>query len=133
MKAAGMKELVSVQTAAQALGLDPDTPLLGYYFKADLLVQHPGLAQAFYDASREAKDLLAGSDAAWAVIRPAMNATTDAQFDQLRADWIAGIPARGPVNIAGANKLLSLMADLGGAELVGDATAVRDGLFADVN
>jgi NitT/TauT family transport system substrate-binding protein len=132
MKAEGMRELVSVETAAEALGLDPDVPLLGYYFKASFFEANPGLAQAFYDASREAKDLLSGDDAAWEALRPQMNAGSDAEFEQLRTDWIAGIPARGPVKGAAADKLLSLMAELGGAELVGSATSLPEGLFVEV-
>ncbi len=132
MKASGMKELISVETAGQALGLDTNTPLLGYFMKESFLAEHPELAQAFFNASRAAKDKLATEDAAWEAIRPRMNAKTDAQFDQLKSDWINGIPARGPVDAAAAGKMLSLMADLGGAELVGDATEVPAGLFADI-
>ncbi|MEO0386982.1 MAG: ABC transporter substrate-binding protein [Pseudomonadota bacterium] len=132
MKASGMRELISVETAGAALGLDTDTPLLGYFLKDSFLAEHPGLAQAFYEASREAKDMLATSDAAWEAIRPRMNASSDAQFDQLRADWLAGAPARGPVNAEGAAKMLALMAELGGENLVGAATTLPEGLFADV-
>jgi NitT/TauT family transport system substrate-binding protein len=132
MKAGGMRELISVETAATELGLDPETPLLGYYFKADFLEDNPGLAQAFYDASRDAKDLLASDPAAWETIRPMMNASTDAQFELLKADWLAGTPERGPVDPEGASAFLALMNDLGGAELVGEATSVPDGLFAEV-
>ena len=132
MKASGMRELISVETAGAALGLDTDTPLLGYFLKDSFLAQHPGLAQAFYEASREAKDMLATSDATWEAIRPRMHASSDAQFDQLRADWLAGAPARGPVNAEGAAKMLALMAELGGENLVGAATTLPEGLFADV-
>ncbi|ETA51313.1 ABC transporter substrate-binding protein [Rhodobacteraceae bacterium PD-2] len=132
MKAAGMKELISVDEAGKALGLNTDTPLLGYYFKQGFLNENPGLAQAFFEASREAKDMLASDDAAWEAIRPMMNANNDAQFEALKTDWIAGIPARGPVDIEGANKMLALMNELGGEELVGDASEIPGGLFADV-
>ena len=132
MKAAGMEEVISVETAGQALGLNTDTPLLGYYFKESFLEENPGLAQALYDASRDAKDLLTTSDEAWEAIRPDMNARDDAEFEQLKADWIAGIPARGPIDIEGANKMLALMNELGGEELVGQATEVPAGLFADL-
>ncbi|MEO0919021.1 MAG: ABC transporter substrate-binding protein, partial [Pseudomonadota bacterium] len=132
MKASGMKELISVETAAQALGLDTNTPLLGYFMKESFLAENPGIAQAFFDASRAAKDKLATDDAAWEAIRPLMNAKTEAQFEQLKADWIKGIPARGPVNAGAADKMLSLMAELGGAELVGKATQMPAGLFADI-
>lgn len=133
MKASGMRELISVETAGQALGLNTETPLLGYYFKESFLAQNPDLAQAFYNASREAKEMLAESDAAWDVVRPRMNAKTEAQFVQLRQDWVAGIPARGPVDLDSANTLLGLMAELGGAELVGEATSVPEGLFATLD
>lgn len=132
MKAAGMRELVSVETAGEALGLSADTPLLGYYFKEEFLDENPGLAQALYDASREAKDMLASSDAAWEAIRDRMNAADDAQFDQLRKDWLAGVPARAPVDADAIGRMLALMAELGGSDLVGDATTVPEGLFADV-
>ncbi|MEL6294074.1 MAG: ABC transporter substrate-binding protein [Pseudomonadota bacterium] len=132
MKASGMKELISVETAAQALGLDTNTPLLGYFMKESFLAENPGIAQALFDASRAAKDKLATDDAAWEAIRPLMNAKTEAQFEQLKADWIKGIPARGPVNAGAADKMLSLMAELGGAELVGKATQMPAGLFADI-
>jgi len=132
MKAAGMVEVISVAEAGKALGLNPDTPLLGYYLKDSFLAEHPDLAQAFYEASREAKDMLASDDAAWEAIRPMMRARTDAQFAQLKADWLAGIPARGAVDPGGVQAMLTLMNDLGGAELVGKASTLPDGLFADV-
>lgn len=132
MKSAGMVEVISVEEAGTALGLNTDTPLLGYFFKESFLEEHPDLAQAFYDASREAKDLLASDDAAWTEIRPMMNAKNDAQFDALKTDWIAGIPARGPIDIEGANKMLALMNELGGEALVGEASEIPGGLFADV-
>ncbi|QFT48684.1 NMT1/THI5 like protein (plasmid) [Roseivivax sp. THAF40] len=132
MKAAGMRELISVETAATELGLNPETPLLGYFFKDEFVAENPGIAQAFYNASRDAKDLLLSDPAAWDAIRPRMNAKTDAQFEQLKADWIAGAPARGPIDLEGANAFLSLMNELGGADLVGQATQVPAGLFAEV-
>ncbi|WP_298936256.1 ABC transporter substrate-binding protein [uncultured Ruegeria sp.] len=132
MKASGMKELISVEQAGEALGLDTDTPLLGYYLKESFLNDNPDLAQGLFAASRDAKQLLATSPDAWEAIRPRMNAKTDAQFEQLKSDWIAGIPDRGPVDEDAANTMLALMAELGGAELVGQATTVPQGLFADV-
>jgi NitT/TauT family transport system substrate-binding protein len=131
MKAAGMRELISVETASVALGLDPEVPLLGYVLKRDFIDANPGIAQALYEASRDAKSLLQ-SDDAWEAIRGQMNADTEAQFETLRADFRAGIPQPGPVNEASADELLKLMAELGGEKLIGQATTLPAGLFAEI-
>jgi len=133
MKAGGMRELISVADASKALGLNPDTPLLGYVMKESFIAENPGIAKALYQASRSAKDLLASDDAAWEPLRDRMNVKSDAQYETLRTDFRAGIPKAEPVDEAGAAKFLALMADLGGEKLVGSATTLPTGLFADVN
>lgn len=129
MEAAGMRELISVEDAALALGLDPETPLLGYVLHEEMLDANPGLAEGLAAASRGAKDLLATDDAAWERIRPIMNAGSDAEFAALREGFLAGIPATGPVDEEAADRMLRLMAELGGEELVGAATSLPPGVF----
>lgn len=129
MEAAGMRNLISVSDAAQALGLDPETPLLGYVVKGEMLREHPELVAGLANASRAAKDILATDEAAWDRLRERMNAKTDAQFDALKAGFRAGIPAAGPVDEDAADRMLKLMAQLGGADLLGAATELPDGLF----
>ena len=58
-----------------------------------------------------------------------MNAEDEAQFEALRAGWRAGIPGPGPVDEEAAGRLLAIMADLGGEELVGRATSLPEGVF----
>lgn len=129
MEAAGMRPLITVGQAAEALGLDPDTPLLGYVVRGELLREHPGLVAGLSAASRAAKDILANDDAAWAALRPIMNAKTDSQFDALVAGFRAGIPASGAVDESAAQRMLTLMAELGGEELVGKLTELPAGIF----
>lgn len=129
MKSSGMRQVISVAEAAEALGLDPSTPLLGYVFKDSFVSANPEVVAAFYAASRAAKEILGEDDAAWDALRPAMNARSDAQFDALRADWRAGIPVAGPVDETAASAMLTVMAALGGAKLVGDATSLPPGTF----
>lgn len=132
MKAAGMRELVSVSTASEALGLDTDIPLLGYVFKESYLAEHPDVLKSFYQASRSAKDLLGSDESAWDALRPMMNAKTDAEFNQLKKDYLAGVPKPGPVNEDGAATFFKLMADYGGEKLVGETGTLPPGLFAQV-
>lgn len=132
MKASGMRELISVETAATSLGLDAQIPLLGYVLKESYLRANPSIARSFYDASRKAKDLLATDDAAWDPLRPRMNAKTDAQFEVLRRDFRAGIPAPGNVSEDSAATFFLLMARLGGEKLVGKARELPAGLFVEL-
>ena len=129
MEAAGMRQLIDVATAAEALGLDPETPLLGYVVTGEMVRDDPALVDALAAASRAAKDLLARDDAEWDRLRPRMNADSDAQFAALVEGYRAGIPADGPVDEAAAGRMLELMARLGGEELMGRATTLPDGTF----
>lgn len=129
MEAAGMRKLIDVSDAAQALGLDPETPLLGYVVTGEMLRENPDLVKGLADASRAAKDKLATDPAAFERLRDRMNAKTDAQFEALKAGFIAGIPSTGRVDEAAADKMLRLMAELGGEELLGSATSLPEGLF----
>ena len=129
MEAAGMRKLVDVSQAATDLGLDPNTPLLGYVVKGEMLRDKPDLVNGLAAASRAAKEMLASDDAEWDRLRPKMNAKTDAQFDGLRAGFRAGIPAPGPIDEDAAGRMLALMVQLGGEELLGKATELPEGTF----
>ncbi len=129
MEVAGMRPLITVAEASAGLGLDPDTPLLGYVMKGEMLRDHPELVFGLQKASRAAKDLLATDDAAWEVLRPQMHAKDDAEFAALKAGFRAGIPDEGPIDAAAAAKMLDLMVQLGGSDLMGDVKTMPDGVF----
>ncbi len=133
MKARGMHDLVTVAEAAAALGLDPDMPLLGYVLKGEFVRAHPEVARGLALASAAAKDRLRRDDAAWAAIRPLMNAATEAEFVALREGYRAGIPSGGRVDRDAADRFLRLMADLGGDQLVGKATTLPEGVFLSLD
>lgn len=129
MEAAGMRPLMTVAEAGAALGLDPDTPLLGYVVSGEFAAENPDLVASFAAASRAAKDVLATDDSAWEDLRPIMRANSDAQFEALIAGFRAGIPDEGPVDEASAATMFKIMADLGGDQLVGSAETLPDGVF----
>jgi NitT/TauT family transport system substrate-binding protein len=129
MEAAGMTTLLSVAEAASDLGLDPETPLLGYVLRGDFVDQNPDLTAALAGASRAAKDKLATDEAAFDRLRPIMRAKSDAQFEALKAGYRAGIPSAAPVDLEAADRMLGLMEELGGAQLMGPARTVPPGTF----
>jgi NitT/TauT family transport system substrate-binding protein len=133
MEAAGAREIIDVGTAARDLGLDPGTPLLGYVLRESWIAENPELARGLAAASAEAKRILATDDAQWDKLRPIMNADNDAEFAALREGWRAGIPASQTVDPAAAQRMFSVMAELGGDELTGGLTELPEGLFWTVD
>ncbi len=124
-----MRTLVGIDEAARALGLDPETPLIGYVVRGEILKSHPGLGEAVATASHQAKDKLSNDPAAWERIRPMMRAETDAEFEALKAGFLAGTPERRAVDEKAAARMLAIMTELGGADLVGDLKELPDGVF----
>ena len=124
-----MRKLVDVSEAASDLGLDPNTPLLGYVVKGELLRENPELVHGLAAASRAAKEKLAVDDSEWDRLRPKMNAKTDGQFEALKAGFRAGIPAAGPIDEEAAGRMLELMVEIGGEKLLGKATELPEGTF----
>jgi len=129
MQARGMEPLLDTATAAKALGLDPETPLLGYVFSEKLVTDKPAAVAGLRAASKAAKALLASDDSAFARLRERMNAKSDAQYLALVAGYRAGIPTDAPVDEAAADKMLKLMAELGGEELLGPVKDLPAGTF----
>jgi len=121
-----MKEIISVQDAAESLGLDPSVPLLGYIVNGEM---DEKLSQGLFAASRAAKELLGNDDAAFEAVRGRMKPKNDAQFEALKAGFRAGIPASAEVNEEAVDKTLQMMAKLGGSDLVGKATTLPDNMF----
>jgi NitT/TauT family transport system substrate-binding protein len=132
MKTRGMREVISVAEASSKIGLDPDFPLLGYVVSGDLAKSNPSAIKGLAAASRAAKEKLRTDPAAFERLRPMMNAKTDADFEALKAGFFAGIPANKPVDMESASKMLAVMVEFGGDELVGPMKKMPDGVFADL-
>lgn len=130
-KAAGMSELLSVADMLADLGVGTTPPLLGWTFTDQTALTKGAAITAFLDASFDAKAVLLTDDKAWEGLATLMGAADDpALFDQLRADYRAGIAAQyDPAAIAAAAQAFALMARYGGRDLVGDQTGIASGTF----
>jgi NitT/TauT family transport system substrate-binding protein len=129
LEAKGYRPLVGVEDAIAELGVKSVPPQIGYVFRESFGKDHPGLIEAFAQASRDAKQLLM-TDAEWQRIRPLTKAEDDATFEALKRRYQAGIVEHwGAAERADAAQLYAVLAGLGGAKLVGSAKELAPGTF----
>ena len=93
--------------------------------------RHEDALTQFFDASFEAKALLASDDGVWDDLRQKMGAAdNDALFQVLRDDYRAGIiSGYTDEMIEAAAAAFAIMAQYGGPELVGDSATMDPGTF----
>lgn len=130
-KAAGMEELISVSDMLADLGISDQAPLLGWAFTDETAEDKTKAIQGFLEASFLAKKMLLEDDEVWETLRERMGAVDDdAKFEQLKADYRAGIvTSYDPTDTSAAEAAFALMAQYGGADLVGDVPELAEGTF----
>ncbi|NMG74184.1 ABC transporter substrate-binding protein [Aromatoleum diolicum] len=129
LRAAGMRELLSLDQILKGLGVEGELPMVGWVFREDWASRNPAL-EAFLRASASAKQAMQESDSIWEEIRSLTQAEDDATFAALKQGFRAGIPTTDSVRAERtASSVFRILADEGGAELVGSATALPAGTF----
>jgi NitT/TauT family transport system substrate-binding protein len=129
-EAAGARRILSVEDAVSALGIAAGVPYIGYTFAQHWAEQNPALISGFVAASRQARGILASSDAEWQRVKPLTGAADDSELERLRDWYRRGIPLHWgePERRAGI-QLFELLAKIGGPDLIGPVNAVPPGTF----
>jgi len=127
LEAKGYRRLVGAGDIARSFGVEGEIALLGYVFLEET---DPAILDAFSKASRGAKQLLSEHEDTWIPIRPLMSAEDETTFQALKRYFIEGIPRRSiPDERADAERLFSVLAQIGGDKLVGTGRSLPDGLY----
>jgi NitT/TauT family transport system substrate-binding protein len=133
-EATGAQRILAVEEAVSALGIGAGVPFIGYTFAQRWAEQNPVLINGFLAASRQARAILATSDAEWQRMKPMTGAADDAELERLRDWYRRGIPRRwGAPERQAADRLFELMAGIGGPDLVGPIQTMPPGTFWPVN
>jgi len=130
LEAKGFRRLVGIEDILPRLGATGRTAMLGYAFDEAWAARNPDALARFITVTRQAKDILASSDAEWERIARLTAAGDAATLKAYRERYREGIPRR-PVEAeeADAGTLFRVLAAQGGASLVGTATALAPGTF----
>ena len=134
LEARGFKRVVEMADVEKELGAKGPVAMTGYVFSAAFARAHGPALHRFFAMLAKAHEALAGDAAAWAPIRARVGAKDDATFEVYRRRYLAGAPTR-PVaeEAADAGALFKAIADIGGAELTGDAKELDVAAFYDPN
>jgi NitT/TauT family transport system substrate-binding protein len=94
-EAAGARRVLAVEDAVGALGIGAGVPYIGYTFAQHWAEQNPALIDGFVAASRQARTILATSDAEWQRVKPLTGAADDAELDGCATGTVAASRAAG--------------------------------------
>jgi NitT/TauT family transport system substrate-binding protein len=130
LEAMGQKRAIPMDDVLHRLGANGPVALLGYVFDGAWAARNHAALDRFLEASRQAKDILAGSDAEWQRLAPRIGVSDAATLALYRQRYSEGIPRR-PVaeEAADAHALYGILADIGGADLVGPGLELDAGSF----
>jgi NitT/TauT family transport system substrate-binding protein len=131
LKAAGMRELITIREILPALGVEGDLPLIGWVFDETWANRNRAAVEGFLRASRKAEALMATSDEVWERLRPIMEVKDEATFRALRDGYRAGIPRSYDEQqiAATAKRVFEILAEVGGEALIGKSRSLAPGTF----
>jgi NitT/TauT family transport system substrate-binding protein len=130
LEAQGQKRAIPMDDVLHRLGASGPVALLGYVFDGAWAAHNRSALDRFLEASRQAKDILAASDAEWQRLAPRIGVKDAGTLALYRQRYSEGIPRR---PIADEEKdgraLYQILADIGGADLVGPGRELDAGAF----
>lgn len=129
LRAAGMRELLSLDQILAELGVREPLPMIGWVFGAGWAEANRAAIDGFLRASAAAKALMRDSDEIWLPLRPLMRVGDDATLHALRDGFRAGIPGPSEGAEAVAHQVFGILAEEGGRALVGNARSLAPGTF----
>jgi NitT/TauT family transport system substrate-binding protein len=120
LEAQGQKRAIPMDDVLRRLGASGPVALLGYVFDGAWAARNRSALDRFLEASREAKDILAASDTEWRRLAPRIGVKDAGTLALYRQRYSEGIPRRSiDDEAADARALYKIVADIGGADLVG--------------
>ena len=130
LESKGYKRAIAMDHVIRGLGAKGAVALVGYTFDGTWAARNGSTVERFLAAARQAKDILASSQAEWQRLAPRMRVTDANALAIYRERYGEGIVRR-PLaeEEADARALYRVLAEIGGVELVGPARELAAGTF----
>ncbi len=130
LESKGYTRAIAMDRVVKALGAKGPVALVGYTFDRAWAARNASTLERFLAAARQAKDLLTSSQAEWQRLAPRIRVTDLDALAIYRQRYGEGIVRRSPAEEeADARALYLVLAEIGGAELVGPARELAAGTF----
>jgi NitT/TauT family transport system substrate-binding protein len=126
----GFKRAIGIDQVMQALGAKGPIAIVGYTFDGAWAARNRSAVDRFLDAARQAKAILAASDAEWQRLSRRIGVSDATALAIYRQRYGEGIVRRPLADEeADARALYRVLAEIGGTELVGPARELAPGTF----
>ena len=130
LEAQGLRQAVAMADVMRQLGANGPVAMVGYVFKNAWAERHRDLLDRFFAATREAKQILGTSQEEWQRLAGRIGVSDPAAIAIYRRRYLDGIPRRSVgEEAADARALYRVLADAGGADLVGPARELDPGTY----
>jgi NitT/TauT family transport system substrate-binding protein len=130
LEARGQRRAIDMEEVARQLGASGSVAVLGYVFDGAWAARNRAAVDRFLDIAREAKDILAASESEWRRLAPRIGVADPAALAIYRQRYSDAIPRRRIADEeADARALYRILAEIGGADLVGPGRELDAGSF----
>jgi NitT/TauT family transport system substrate-binding protein len=130
LEARGHRRAIAMDDVMRALGAKGAVAILGYTFDGAWAAKNRAAVDRFLDAVHQAKEILAATESEWTRLAPRIGVSDPKALAVYRQRYSEGIVRR-PLTEeeADARALYSVLAEVGGTELVGMARELNPGTF----
>jgi len=130
LEAKGLRRAIAMKDVVRRLGAAGPVAMVGYVFDSGWAARHRAPLDRFFAAMHQVENIVAGSPEEWQRLAPRIGASDAGALDIYRRRFVEDIPhrSRGDEEVD-ARALHRVMAEVGGADLVGPARDLDPGTF----
>jgi NitT/TauT family transport system substrate-binding protein len=129
LEAQGYRQIIDGKGILKGLGIQEDVPSLGYVFKQSWANEHKQAVNSFFNASKQAKNQLCTSDAAWQKIIPLIQDDLPTLVKLRQRYCEGGIEHWGEPEQLAASRIYTMLRKLSNNQLTGQSENLQPGTF----